>query len=118
TTKSKYCGDKTKLVLAGKCHLNNIVTSLKNLPVRAISSSKLSVIQVMDLNCHVYCLSIIDKNVYLLQKIQSISYPRTLHEIKSGGIKNPINGFYVIHVSFYILKIKIKPAFWRWSYCT
>lgn len=106
TNKRKYYGDKTKVVLAGKCHLNNIISSLKNLPAREISSLKLPIIQVMGLNCHIYSLSIIDRNVYLLQKIRCISYPRKLHEIKSGNIKKLINGFQVVNVNIlYILKI-------------
>lgn len=99
TNKKKYYDDKTKLVLAGKCHLNQLVMSLGGLPAQSIGAIKLPLIQVMGLNLHIYSLSLIDKNVYFLQKLKALSYPRSLHEIKSGGIKKVIDGFQLLQVS-------------------
>jgi hypothetical protein len=97
--KKKYYDDKTKLVLAEKCHLNQLVMSLGCLPAQSIGAIKLPLIQVMGLNLHIYSLSLIDKNVYFLQKLKALSYPRSLREIKSGGIKKVIDGFQLLQVS-------------------
>jgi hypothetical protein len=51
------------------------------------------------MNIHVYSLSLIDKNLYLVQKIAALHYPRTLNQIKTSGIKTLIDGFSLLKVS-------------------
>lgn len=100
STLCKYYDDKAKSVLAGKAHINKFITSAKRLPARLIPTIQYPIIQVMGLNCHVFSLSLVDKNVYILQKIKSLSYPRTFQELRSGGIKKLIDGLNIIKVNY------------------
>lgn len=103
STKSKDYNDKTKLVLAAKCHLNDYVLSLNDCSLQAIKSLKLPVTQVMGLDMHIYYISLIDKDVYILQKIEGLTYPRTLQQIKSGEIKKlTSSGFNLLEVMVHI----------------
>jgi hypothetical protein len=95
----KYYYDKTKLILAGKCHLNLLIKFIPSSSPEGIKSISNPLIQVMSMNIHVYSLSLIDKNLYLVQKIAALHYPRTLNQIKTSGIKTLIDGFSLLKVS-------------------
>lgn len=41
--------------------------------------------------CFFYVLSLIDKQVYVVQNITEAEYPRTLKEIRGGGIDKVLN---------------------------
>ncbi|KAG1170726.1 hypothetical protein G6F70_007501 [Rhizopus microsporus] len=77
TTKAKYYGDKIKLVLAGKCHLNNIVTSLKNLPARNIPffettndpSDGLELPSILFVNCRQKRLPLTENSIHILPPV-------------------------------------------------
>lgn len=84
---SKHYNDKCKAVLAAKCHLNSIVKSIRNLPTRLIKITYIPVIQIIGLNRHVCLLSLIDQNLYVVEKVIEINYPRTYHEPSQSGIK-------------------------------
>lgn len=99
TNKKKHYSDKLKAVLASKCHLDHLLSIIKYLPSHKIKSVHMPIIQVMVLNCHIYSLSLVDKNVYVLQDIYSITYPKTLNAIKTGGLKKLVDGMSLIMVS-------------------
>lgn len=84
--KRKYYHDKAKAVLTAKCHLNYLVESLPQIPIRCIKALKIPIVMVMGIDCHVFVLSLIDKNDYLLEKIHTIQYPRTYRQLCGGGI--------------------------------
>jgi hypothetical protein len=100
TTKSKLYKDKLKSVLAVKCHLNKLIASLPYLPVSRIKNIYIPIVQIMGLDCHIFCLSLVDKNVYILQDIYNFKYPRTLREIKAKGIEKVLAGLSLLDVSY------------------
>ncbi|GAA5805221.1 hypothetical protein HPULCUR_010735 [Helicostylum pulchrum] len=53
----------------------------------------------MGLNCHIFSLPPIDKNLHILQNIRSLSYLRTFFELKSGKIKLLLEGLEIIKIS-------------------
>lgn len=94
-TKSKYYSDKLKAVLTAKCHLNHLAQGLRGTP----KGLKIPIIIIMGIDCHVFSLSLVDGNVYILQKVLSFSYPHTCHQVSKGGIAKLLDGFAVIEVS-------------------
>ncbi|KAG1167522.1 hypothetical protein G6F46_008332 [Rhizopus delemar] len=91
-TKSKYYSDKLKAILTAKCHLNHLAQGLQGTP----KGLKIPIIMVMGIDCHVFSLSLIDRGVYILQQVLSISYPRMCHQVSKGGIAKLLDGFAVI----------------------
>lgn len=99
TNKKKHYSDKLKAVMATKCHLNHRLSTITYLPLPKIKSARIPIIQVMGLDCHIYCLSLVDKNVYVLQDIFSMTYPKTLNQIKAGALKKINDEMSLIRVS-------------------
>ncbi|KAG1048238.1 hypothetical protein G6F43_009358 [Rhizopus delemar] len=93
-TKSKYYSDKLKVVLTAKCHLNHLAQGLRGTP----KTLKIPITMIMGTDCHVFSLSLVDGNVYILQKVLSFSYPRTYHQVSKGGIAKLLDGFAVIEI--------------------
>lgn len=98
-TKSKYYTDKLKSVLAAKRHLNHLILSLPFISPSSLKALRIPIILVMGLNCHLFTLSLIDQNVYVVQKVHSFSYPRTYRQVSEGGIAKILDGFAIIEVS-------------------
>ncbi|KAI9481586.1 MAG: hypothetical protein EXX96DRAFT_448840, partial [Benjaminiella poitrasii] len=69
TINSKLYNDKLKLLLVSKCHLNSLLMAMPFIPKAKIKLISFPLIQIMGLSCHVHTLSLIDKRVYLLQKV-------------------------------------------------
>ncbi|CAO3588499.1 unnamed protein product [Absidia cylindrospora] len=86
TTTGKLYGDRLKSVLATKCHLNRLIKYLQYIPLNKLKSIFVPIVQVMGMNCSVLAMSIIDKNVYAVQTISDMTYPRTLSEIRDNEI--------------------------------
>lgn len=99
STKSKYYKDALKLALSSKQHLNHILSSLPNITAEEIASIKLPIIQIMGLTVHISCLSVVDKNLYVLQDVYSFNYPKNIKEIKGGAIGRMMTGLLLIDVS-------------------
>ncbi|KAI9244390.1 hypothetical protein EDC94DRAFT_590799 [Helicostylum pulchrum] len=96
STKSKYYKDALKLALSSKQHLNHILSSLPNITAEEIASIKLPIIQIMGLTVHISCLSVVDKNLYVLQDVYSFNYPKNIKEIKGGAIGRMMTGLLLI----------------------
>lgn len=99
-TTSKYYADKAKSALVGKAHLNHLIATTTYLPAHLIPTIQYPIIQIMGLNCHVFSLSLIDENLYVLQKIRTMSYPKTFFELREGKLRLLIEGSHVIRVSY------------------
>ncbi|KAI7888278.1 uncharacterized protein EV154DRAFT_518175 [Mucor mucedo] len=92
----KYYYDKRKAVLAAKNHLNHLVVNTKYLLPKDIHTIYMPIVQIMGMSCHLYVLSLIDKGLYLLQRVYTMSYPQSNHEIRTGAIQKIIRGFALI----------------------
>lgn len=97
-TKGKYYHDNAKAVLTDKYHLNYLVKTLPQIPVRSIKALKIPIVMIMGIDCHVFVLSLIDKNDYLLEKIYTMQYPRTYRQLCGGVIGKLLDGFSMIDV--------------------
>ncbi|KAI8373226.1 uncharacterized protein BYT42DRAFT_62757 [Radiomyces spectabilis] len=71
---SMYHYDKTKAVLAAKCHLNEFRSCTNDATTRN------------------------RQGVYVLQNVYQMSYPRTSREIRNKAIQNLVNGLALIEV--------------------
>lgn len=68
SNRGKHYKDALKLALSAKQHLNTSMSSLNPTPKELIAI-KLPIVQIMGLNCHISCINIVDRNVYVLQEI-------------------------------------------------
>jgi hypothetical protein len=93
---SKYYSDKLKAILVAKQHLNEVIKATKFLPTNTVHNISVPVLQIMGMNCHLYTISMIDKGIYALHKIFTMSYPITNHEIRRGSIQKIVRGFSLI----------------------
>ncbi|KAG1055138.1 hypothetical protein G6F43_002890 [Rhizopus delemar] len=96
SNRGKYYQDTLKLALSAKRHLNAIVSSLHSLTPKELPKIKLPIVQIMGMNCHISCLNLVDKNIYVLQDIYTFHYPRTIKQIKEGAIGDIMTGFLLI----------------------
>ncbi|KAI8058782.1 hypothetical protein BDF21DRAFT_429993 [Thamnidium elegans] len=96
TINSKLYNDKLKLALVSKCHLNSLLMAMPFIPKTKIKLIRLPLIQIMGLSCHIYALSLIDKGVYLLQRICSVTYPFTHIHLQTGGLQKIVQAFSVV----------------------
>jgi hypothetical protein len=95
TNESKLYQDKSKATLAAKCHLNHTITTALLLTPKIIPMITIPIIQIMDLSCHVCCLSLADKGLYVVQDIYQMNYPRT----RCGAIQKLIDGLSLVEVN-------------------
>ncbi|EPB89739.1 hypothetical protein HMPREF1544_03402 [Mucor circinelloides 1006PhL] len=51
------------------------------------------IVQIMGMSCYLYVLSLIDKGLYLLQRVYTMSYPVSNHEIRTGALQKIVRGF-------------------------
>ncbi|KAG2208407.1 hypothetical protein INT45_006299 [Circinella minor] len=93
TTEAKFFNDKLKPALVTKCHLNKIIKSLPYIPESKISTIRMPIIHIMGVNCFIYSLSTIDKNIYCIQDVFDFSFPRTFGILRKKGIEEVIKGF-------------------------
>lgn len=93
SNRGKYYKDVLKLTLATKQHLNTIISSLHSLTPKKLPSIKLPIVLIVSMNCHISCINLVDKNVYVLQDIYTFNYPKTIKEIKEGAIDDIMIGF-------------------------
>ncbi|KAI9262219.1 hypothetical protein BDA99DRAFT_70653 [Phascolomyces articulosus] len=91
---SKLYNDKLKSVLASKCHLNALLKKLDHLDSTTLQDVHIPIVQVLGLSVTIHTLSMIDKKLYLLQKVTKFVFPRTLKDIRKGGIDKVIAGLY------------------------
>ncbi|KAI7863152.1 hypothetical protein BDF14DRAFT_1973317 [Spinellus fusiger] len=91
TLGGKLYSDKLKSVLTSKCHLNALLKKLNYLPQSQVKNVHIPILQIMGQNVSLFVLSLIDKQVYSVQNIMSAIYPRTLVEVRAGGIKKLID---------------------------
>lgn len=77
------------------------------IPKDKIQLIKLPLIQIMGLTCRIYAMSLIDKGVYLLEDVLSITYPHTLMSLEAGGLQSVIQAFSIIEIVIFsnILKL-------------
>ncbi|KAG2204589.1 hypothetical protein INT47_012648, partial [Mucor saturninus] len=87
TNEDKCYYDKRKAVFAAKNHLNYLVTNTKCLFPKEIHTMYMPIVQIMGMSCHLYVLSLIDKGLYLLQRVYTMSYPVSNHEMRTGAIQ-------------------------------
>ncbi|KAI7852717.1 hypothetical protein BDC45DRAFT_512345, partial [Circinella umbellata] len=92
TTSSKLYNDKLKSVLASKCHLNTLLNKLDNLNFITLQGVYIPIVQILGLSVTMHTLSLIDKKLYLLQKVTKFTFPRTSKDIRKGGIDKIIAG--------------------------
>ncbi|KAI9311957.1 hypothetical protein BX666DRAFT_1867052 [Dichotomocladium elegans] len=90
---SKLYREKLKSVLSSKSHLNTLLARLRTIKAHEVKSIYIPIVQVMGLECTVYALSLVDKNLYLLQTVNVFLFPRTLTDLRSEGIEKILNGF-------------------------
>lgn len=107
SNRGKYYKDALKLALSAKQHLNTIISSLHSLTPKELPSIKLPIVQIMGMSCHISCINLIDKNVYVLQDVYTFNYPKTIKEIKEGAIDDIMTGFLLIDVSWWSIKSKL-----------
>jgi hypothetical protein len=100
SNRGKYYKDALKLTLSAKQHLNTIISSLPSLTPKELPSIKLAIVQIMGMNCHISCINLVDKDVYVLQDVYTLNYPKTTKEIKEGAIDDIMTGFLLIDVSW------------------
>lgn len=99
SNRGKYYQDTLKLALSAKQHLNAIISSLHSLTPKELPNIKLLIVQIMGMNCHISCLNLVDKSLYVLQDIYTFNYPKTIKQIKEGAISDIMTGFLLIDVS-------------------
>ncbi|KAI7893555.1 uncharacterized protein EV154DRAFT_479306 [Mucor mucedo] len=90
-TKGKYYHDNAKAVLTDKYHLNYLVKTLPQIPVRSIKALEIPIVMVMGIDCHVFILALIDKNDYLLEKKDIIDNTLAIYNDYSRNICDAIN---------------------------
>jgi hypothetical protein len=88
-----------KSVIATKCHLNKLLTKMPFLPPRQTKSLYMPIIQIMGLDCSIYAMCLVDKQLYAIQKVAQLKYPRTVRELRQGGLKKLVLGLECISVS-------------------
>lgn len=82
---SKLYIDKLKQVVVSKYHLNTLL--LSGLPP---STTFIPLIQIMGFECHLYILRQV-KDFYVLETVDSITFPLTHKDIKENGIQKLVN---------------------------
>ncbi|KAI9269224.1 hypothetical protein BDA99DRAFT_435268, partial [Phascolomyces articulosus] len=75
TSVTKLYEDKLKPVLVSKVHLNSVLQATKFIPPSTIGNTILPIVQIMGPSYYIYGLSVVDKEVYCLQKVCSFVYP-------------------------------------------
>ncbi|KAL4210108.1 hypothetical protein AB4K20DRAFT_1986903 [Rhizopus microsporus] len=108
SNRGKYYKDVLKLTLATKQHLNTIISSLHSLTPKKLPSIKLPIVLIVSMNCHISCINLVDKNVYVLQDIYTFNYPKTIKEIKEGVIDDIMIGFLYAHDKIELIRNKKK----------
>ncbi|CAO3593455.1 unnamed protein product [Absidia cylindrospora] len=48
--------------------------------------------QIMDLDCRISAMSLVENKLCVIQKVAEFEYPRTLREIRTGEINNLLQG--------------------------
>lgn len=100
TTKGKYYDGALKFCLSSKQHLlKHLLSFAAYISAIEIYKIKLPIIRMMGMNCHVSILNLIDKNVYSSQEIYSFKYPKTIKQIKGGGIHDLMAGLLLLEVN-------------------
>lgn len=97
-----YYYGKTKATLASKVHWNAVIKAILDLSIGQVKNIRIPIIQIMGLSFHIYSVSLIDKNLYIVQKLKESMYPKRFHELNSGGILNILKSLAVIDVSILI----------------
>ncbi|KAI8339231.1 hypothetical protein BC941DRAFT_350584 [Chlamydoabsidia padenii] len=104
TTSKKLYTDRMKSVIATKCHLNKLLTQMPFLPPRETKLLYMPIIQIMGLDCSIYAMSLVDKQLYAIQKVAQLKYPRTVRELRQGELKKLVQGFECISMMMTDLK--------------
>ncbi|KAI7888991.1 uncharacterized protein EV154DRAFT_592879 [Mucor mucedo] len=76
--------------------LKHLLSFAAYISASGIYKIKLPIIRMMGMNCQVSILNLIDKNVYSSQEIYSFKYPKTIKQIKEGGIQDLMAGLLLL----------------------
>ncbi|KAG0914267.1 hypothetical protein G6F57_002730 [Rhizopus arrhizus] len=81
----KLYHDKLKQITVSKYHLNTLL--LSGLP---LSAALIPIVQITGFECHLYVLKKVE-DFYILETVDSITFPTTYKAIKDNGIKKLIS---------------------------
>lgn len=96
-SKGKLYGDRLKSVLATKCHLNNLLSTISYLDANTAKSISVPVVQIMGLNTHVFVLKLANRGIYTLQEVCSFRFPVASNSLKDN-LKEIVDGLSLIEV--------------------
>ncbi|KAI7888557.1 uncharacterized protein EV154DRAFT_604744 [Mucor mucedo] len=91
TSPKKLFMDKLKSVLGTKCHVNNFLSSVPFIPAKDIKNVVFPIVQIMGFDVHIYSLQLVNRSLYVLQDLDSFSFPTNYTSLKHGLAK-VING--------------------------
>ncbi|KAI8094894.1 uncharacterized protein B0P05DRAFT_166991 [Gilbertella persicaria] len=94
-SKGKLYGDRLKSVLATKCHLNNLLSTISCLDANTAKSISVPVVQIMGLNAHVFVLKLVNRGIYTLQEVCSFRFPVATNSLKDN-LKEIVDGLSLI----------------------
>ncbi|KAG1051092.1 hypothetical protein G6F43_006684 [Rhizopus delemar] len=93
--KSKFYKDKLKIVLSSKMDLNQFVESFPKSYVNTLPVY-IPFIIMAELEATVYALYLGSNELYIINEVTTISLPRTLFEIKYGGISRVVSSLNIV----------------------
>lgn len=93
--KSKLYKDKLKTVLSSKMDLNQFVESFPNSYKRSLPVY-IPFIIMASLEATVYVLHLGSNGLYIINEVTNISLPRTLFEVKDGGISKVVSSLNIV----------------------
>ncbi|KAG1158995.1 hypothetical protein G6F36_014114 [Rhizopus arrhizus] len=93
--KSKFYKDKLKTVLSSKMDLNQFVESFPKSYVNTLPVY-IPFIIMAELEATVYALYLGSNELYIINEVTTISLPRTLFEIKDGGISRVVSSLNIV----------------------
>jgi hypothetical protein len=99
-TEEKLYNDKLKSVLISKCHLNSILKKMEFIPENQIRKVNMPILQIMGQNISLYALTLIDKQLYSVQNIMDVEYPRTIRGVRNGGVQKILDLLEQLEVSY------------------
>ena len=95
---SKFYKDKLKTVLSSKMDLNQFIESFPK-SYKNTLPAYIPFIIMADLEASVYVLYLGSNGLYIINEVTTISLPRTLFEVKQGGILSVVSSLNIVKVS-------------------
>lgn len=97
-TRRKLYDDKTKSILASKCHLRNFLKTVPYITPEDIKKLKFPIMQIMGMNVHDYVLRLPCRGVYVVDDEFSFSFPVNMKGLREN-VESIIDGLSLVEVS-------------------